>query len=1565
MTPTRFWLVVSRRLLVAAYARCPAHFAALVLTAIAASLLLPGPWDATRAEAGGNEQAADRELVELRSAKTTTVRQADGSLKTTLSEQSLHYLDSGRKWKAIDPSFKSSAEQGTRWESGANRFSVELAEQARESFLTLRVGDVAFSLSVEDASAVQGVKAKENVVTFKDGFPGVDLEYVLLPDGLKENIVLRRQGAPSEYRFRLDPEAGTDLRTEERDDGSIWLFEESSPDPAFVLLPPVAGDSSDRAQPPGAEAGPSLSWAPAKGRASIEVEEESGSFFVTLAIDEDWLRSPDRVYPVVLDPTWYVEPDTADGEYDTTAGGTPNMLTGEIRTGRDGAGGPEYASVLGFDLATIPPGAKVLDARLNVHLNACFPTACGTGHTGDVELRRLTSGWSASTPWSAVTVDSALQDKIVFSTTPAVAWHRWSGGTFSQTVQSMVNGTIANHGVILKKNAGNDAVGYRWRSARYGDPAFAPFLEVFWIADGVQLNPSTHLHANGAELFWQHYAGGTGGYADAVFEDGPVGYWRLDEAPGDTTVWDWSGNDGTATIQNPTGAVRAEPGPLADLDAATKLLGSPAGYVKVPDDPVLRVNDTFTLEAWVRRLDLTARDMAIFNDFGSGFWFRLNYANKIELLGNGTGAPIAASTSSIADTNWHHVAATKAGMSVKLYIDGVDVTGTVTNVTLASSTSGFHIGNTDGLTQPFYGWVDEAALYPTALSAARVQAHYAARATAMAGFQRFEIHRSPNAGFTPSTATLVATVADPALQSYRDTSARPSATFYYQVVTVTDEGAFSSNQLKADLPAQGLGQVTIQPGYLSSFATATHISSGSPTQEAGNSQALTVGSSGSNHTRTLITFDMRLIPTGASVSSAKLHMYALQTTPALDLHRVSAQWWEGGATWNHRDKFASLLWATPGGDFDSSATGSSAGGSHQHWDTWELGSLLQQWIDGSTAHHGVLVKYGSESGSQPTLNYAADGYARSLALRPKLVIAYEDGSQAVAPKVAVSQPVAGELVKGTTTVMAGALDDGTVAKVEFFLDGSALGAPDTAPPFEATWNSTSTSRGDHTLTAKATDEAGNETTSQGVTVTVANSAPPTTSVTVVGAGSSYSGLVLGDSPASYWRLGEASGTSAEDATSANRDGAYSGSPTLGASGALTGDPDTAVGFNGSSQYAEVPYAAALNPSQFSVEAWAYVTGGQGTYRSVVTSRDSATEQRGYVLYAHADDTWQFWVGSGPYWTQLYGPAVQLNTWTHLVGTYDGSTARFYVNGAPVYSTATAFAANTQRALRIGAGRTESTPGFHFAGRVDEAAVYASVLSATQVDAHYDDASSGGSGGSAVSVPLEMSYDPGAGTQDAAPLTVSLTNKSTQSWPTASIKLRYRWFSADSPPIATDSANVSIGTDLGAGQQRDVALTVDPPTLPTGVYRAPYLLRIDLYDTGASSYFAAKGNTPYETWVTVTREVSDELGLERYQQYDGDDLGGGFDHAVNLANGNSLVQWMPFSQPGRGLNSVLTLTYNSLEHGSVSPLGNNWSLASSSLTPFGLPLDVHPNAADTAAGRTQKWVGFTDGDGSYH
>ena len=86
------------------------------------------------------------------------------------------------------------------------------------------------------------------------------------------------------------------------------------------------------------------------------------------------------------------------------------------------------------------------------------------------------------------------------------------------------------------------------------------------------------------------------------------------------------------------------------------------------------------------------------------------------------------------------------------------------------------------------------------------------------------------------------------------------------------------------------------------------------------------------------------------------------------------------------------------------------------------------------------------------------------------------------------------------------------------------------------------------------------------------------------------------------------------------------------------------------------------------------------------------------------------------------------------------------------------------------------------------------------------------------------------------------------------------------------------------------------------------------------------------------------------------------HMTNVANGNSLFTFTPFSEPGRGLSTVVRLIYNSREEHSDSPAGNNWSLSISGLSRFGDPIDIHPNNADSIAGRSNKFINLVDGTG---
>ncbi|MCH8092853.1 MAG: S8 family serine peptidase, partial [Proteobacteria bacterium] len=88
------------------------------------------------------------------------------------------------------------------------------------------------------------------------------------------------------------------------------------------------------------------------------------------------------------------------------------------------------------------------------------------------------------------------------------------------------------------------------------------------------------------------------------------------------------------------------------------------------------------------------------------------------------------------------------------------------------------------------------------------------------------------------------------------------------------------------------------------------------------------------------------------------------------------------------------------------------------------------------------------------------------------------------PTVSITGPGAGDAVSGMVAITADASDDGSVAQVEFFVDGSSIFI-DTASPWSADWDSTSVANASHTITATAKDDAG-QTTPDSITVSVDN-----------------------------------------------------------------------------------------------------------------------------------------------------------------------------------------------------------------------------------------------------------------------------------------------------------------------------------------------------------------------------------------------------------------------------------------------------------------------------------------------
>ncbi|MFA5809987.1 MAG: Ig-like domain-containing protein, partial [Thermoleophilia bacterium] len=139
-----------------------------------------------------------------------------------------------------------------------------------------------------------------------------------------------------------------------------------------------------------------------------------------------------------------------------------------------------------------------------------------------------------------------------------------------------------------------------------------------------------------------------------------------------------------------------------------------------------------------------------------------------------------------------------------------------------------------------------------------------------------------------------------------------------------------------------------------------------------------------------------------------------------------------------------------------------------------------------TAPYGMLWDTTAVPNGSHTLTAIARDAAGNKTTSNPVVVTIGNLPDTTPPSVSLSSPAPGATVSGTAVVSANASDNVSVAGVQFLLDGVNLGAEDTTAPYSISWDTATATNGLHTLTARARDAAGNQTTSTAVAVTVSN-----------------------------------------------------------------------------------------------------------------------------------------------------------------------------------------------------------------------------------------------------------------------------------------------------------------------------------------------------------------------------------------------------------------------------------------------------------------------------------------------
>jgi RHS repeat-associated protein len=192
---------------------------------------------------------------------------------------------------------------------------------------------------------------------------------------------------------------------------------------------------------------------------------------------------------------------------------------------------------------------------------------------------------------------------------------------------------------------------------------------------------------------------------------------------------------------------------------------------------------------------------------------------------------------------------------------------------------------------------------------------------------------------------------------------------------------------------------------------------------------------GVGHARTAISFDVAPVA-GARVLAADFHAYSYYSGSCaalpIGLHRITAAWNAATITWASQPGYVSSpLSSAPGGK----GYNATCPEGYLHWADEGFRSLVQQWADGTTANHGVVMRSGVEGDTRSYTRFHSADYGGVRV--PRIAVTYNTPPGAVSDP----RPSAGTEVGPTPTLRGRFHDaDAGTGRVDFEVRAEATGA---------------------------------------------------------------------------------------------------------------------------------------------------------------------------------------------------------------------------------------------------------------------------------------------------------------------------------------------------------------------------------------------------------------------------------------------------------------------------------------------------------------------------------------------
>ena len=202
----------------------------VAVVVVGGALLLPVPFvPRVAAPDAATAGAPDRvELPAKRTATSKTFRNDDGTLTTELYAEPIHFRGSDGGWHEIGSQLVPANVPGYALRNEGNSFEALFKDEPTDGFLRFSVRGEAFDFSLAEAGAARA-RATGRSLSYGGVFDGVDLQYEIVPEGVKETLTLDDAAARSQFRFTMSPPAGAAAEAKSNPDGSSSFYTAAQP----------------------------------------------------------------------------------------------------------------------------------------------------------------------------------------------------------------------------------------------------------------------------------------------------------------------------------------------------------------------------------------------------------------------------------------------------------------------------------------------------------------------------------------------------------------------------------------------------------------------------------------------------------------------------------------------------------------------------------------------------------------------------------------------------------------------------------------------------------------------------------------------------------------------------------------------------------------------------------------------------------------------------------------------------------------------------------------------------------------------------------------------------------------------------------------------------------------------------------------------------------------------------------------------------------------------------------------------------------------------------------------